>query len=161
MFDFLLNHKPLKHLTIDTENFSLNNFTFDTQEKEITRLFPPDKKIKYGQDTEFLYFNSGLCLSFSHGKLESFMIFTAKSTRSDAYRKMKYNPLTIIHKKQKNILTDLTTKETIIQIMGSPFESYISDNDYCETFLYIYKEHHIICKFTVDGHLTIFEYCTP
>lgn len=161
MKNFFTKNRIKQNLVIDLKTNSLNGFPFGIDEKNLSKQFSPDRKIKYGQDTEFLYFNSGLCLSFNQKALESFMVFTDKSNRSNAYRKMQYNDITIKTMQKSSLLTNKTTKAQIEQIFNSPFERYISETDQCETFLYIFNSNHLIFKFSVDNFLTIIEYCLP
>lgn len=150
---------PKQDLLLDLQTNSLNGLCFGESQKKITKLLNPDRTIKYGNDTESLYYKSGLCLSFTQQKLESFMIFLQESNRSNAYKKMQYNNLAI--KKNNKIfkLNNKTSKEQILDIFKNPFEKYISKEFNSETFLYIENNNQLIFKFNKEDFLTLTEYC--
>lgn len=146
-------------LMLDIDTDSLNSIPFGEDMDDVTKKFTPDKKIKYGNDTELLYYNSGLCLSFTQKHAESFMIFIQESQRAKAYKRMRYNNLTLKDNNKIHILTQATETKDIHSLFGKPFEKYTSKEDNCETYIYIKKSKQLLFRFNPKGCLTITEYC--
>lgn len=146
-------------LTLDIDSNTLNNICFGEDISSVAKNIIPDRTIKYGNDTELLYYQSGLCLSFTKNRAESFMIFIQESDRAKAYKKIGYNNLSLKKENKIHILDKNTKSFDIINIFGEPFEKYASKEDNCETFIYIENAKQLLFRFNPKGYLTITEYC--